>query len=135
MKTFDFNEIYPLTILIVSDNKDKIRKSIRALSCFCYRELVTKKEENHYILNDIMEELIRNKKLRIGKGDFLLEIDLSEEIYSNKGKRRNMVLVDENILPTDEIEKKELIEDLFDPITEIWGLNYPIKNIPKTFII
>ena len=46
-----------------------------------------------------------------------------------------MVLVDENILPTDEIEKKELIEDLFDPITEIWGLNYPIKNIPKTFII
>lgn len=135
MKTFDFNEIYPLTILIVSDNNDKIRKSIRALACFCYRELVTKKEENHYILNDIMEELIRNKKVRIGKGDFLLEIDLSEEIYSNKGKRRNMVLVDENILPTDEIEKKELIEDIFDPITEIWGLNYPIKNIPKTFII
>ena len=73
--------------------------------------------------------------LEIKKGDIVLLIDLSNKLYSNHGKRRDFVFVDEELLPIDEKEKRNVIEDTYNAITEMWGLNDPIKNIPKTFII
>lgn len=141
MKIFDLDNLkedderLPIRVLIVSDNKTKIKNSVAAIIRFFYLGFFGVKGYTFDFLDNIMEELMKNKEIKIKKGSSLLVIDLSAETFSNKEKRRNMVFVDTDFLPTEEIERKELIEDLFNPITEIGGLNSPIKNIPKTFII
>lgn len=136
METFYLSnkEIYPFSVLIVSDNKGKIKESIASLVKFFTKELLEYDYNSDY-LDSMTKSLIQNQKIEIKKGDIVLLIDLSNKLYSNHGKRRDFVFLDEELLPIDEKEKKDVIEDIYDAITEIWGLNYPIKNIPKTFII
>lgn len=137
MGTFCFSnkEIYPFSVLIVSDNKEKIQESIASLVRFFIKEPLKCNEYSSDYLDSMTKSLIQNQKIEIKKGDIVLLIDLSDKIYSNHGKRRDFVFVDEELLPTDKKERNDIIEDTYDAITEIWGLNYPIKNIPKTFII
>ena len=136
METFYLSnkEIYPFSVLIVSNNKGKIQESIASLVRFFTKELL-KYDYNSGCLYSMTKSLIQNQKIEIKKGDIVLLIDLSDKIYSNHGKRRDFVFVDEELLPMDEKEKNDVIQDTYDAITEIWGLNDPIKNIPKTFII
>ena len=138
MKIFNLKEdgkIYPFKVLIVSKNEDKIKQSVESVIRFYYQTVLSCEKCTSDYLDDMTEELIQNKEIEIKKGDIVLFIDLSNKLYSNHGKRRNIVMVDEDLLPVDEIKKEEIIEDTYDAITEIWGLNDPIKNIPKTFII
>lgn len=137
METFCFSnkEIFPFSALIVSNNKEKIKESINCLVRFFIKELLRHNEYNSDCLDTMTKSLIQNRKIEIKKGDIVLLIDLSNKLYSNHGKRRDFVFVDEKLLPMDEKEKRDIIQDTYDAITEKWGLNDPIKNIPKTFII
>lgn len=141
MKIFDLDNLkkdderLPIRVLIVSDNKSKIENSVAAIIRFFYLGFFGVKGYTFDFLDNITEELMKDKEIKIKKGDSLLVVDLLTGTFPNKEERRNMVFVDTDFLPIDEIERKELIKDLFDPITKIGGLNSPIKNIPKTFII
>ena len=119
----------------MSDNKEKIKESIDGLVRFFIKELLRHNEYNSDCLDIMTKSLLQNQKIEIKKGDIVLLIDLSNKLYSNHGKRRDFVFVDEELLPIDEKEKRNVIEDTYNAITEMWGLNDPIKNIPKTFII
>lgn len=137
METFCFSnkKTLPFRVLIVSDNKEKIKESIDGLVRFFIKELLRHNEYNSDCLDIMTKSLLQNQKIEIKKGDIVLLIDLSNKLYSNHGKRRDFVFVDEELLPIDEKEKRDVIEDTYNAITEMWGLNDPIKNIPKTFII
>ena len=137
METFCFSnkKTLPFRVLIVSDNKEKIKESIDGLVRFFIKELLRQNEYNSDCLDIMTKSLLQNQKIEIKKGDIVLLIDLSNKLYSNHGKRRDFVFVDEELLPIDEEEKRNVIEDTYNAITEMWGLNDPIKNIPKTFII
>ena len=137
METFCFSnkKTLPFRVLIVSDNKEKIKESIDELVRFFIKELLRHNEYNSDCLDIMTKSLLQNQKIEIKKGDIVLLIDLSNKLYSNHGKRRDFVFVDEELLPIDEKEKRNVIEDTYNAITEMWGLNDPIKNIPKTFII
>lgn len=124
---------YCFSVMIISDNRSKIYKVIEDTIAFIYGTYMFNPYQDW--INNILRELYENKVVEIQCDKFSLRFDIKDSVYRNKGQRRNMLFVDEDLLPTDKKEKNNLFVNELDAISECFGLSKIAKNIPATFII